>query len=40
MEKATGIKGIEFFWCDGEIAGIGNMSRTLPLIHDTELEEK
>lgn len=40
MEKATGIKGIEFFMSDlGEYAGIGNLSRTMELIHERELEE-
>jgi hypothetical protein len=33
MEKETGIKGIEFFWCDNSIVGIGNMDRTMKLIH-------
>lgn len=39
MAKKTGIKNIEFFICDNEIAGIGNAERTMPLIHDTELEK-
>ncbi len=38
IEKATGIKGIEFFFCDNEFAGIGNADRTLDLIHREELE--
>lgn len=33
MEKETGISGIEFFWCDNEIVGIGNVGRTMKLIH-------
>lgn len=33
MAKETGIKDIEFFWADNAICGIGNASRTLPLIH-------
>ena len=37
MAKKTGIKNIEFFFCDNEIAGIGNVERTLPLIRDTDL---
>ncbi len=37
--QKTGIKNIEFFRCDNEIVGIGNVERTMPLIHDTELEE-
>ena len=38
MEKVTGIKGIEFYHCDGEIAGIGNADRSMSLIHWRELE--
>lgn len=38
MEKATGIKGIEFILCDGEIVGVGNIDRTMRLIHREELE--
>lgn len=33
MRNATGITDIEFFFNDGELAGIGNVSRTMPLIH-------
>ena len=33
MEKETGIKGIEFFFSDGEMVGIGNAERTMELIH-------
>jgi hypothetical protein len=39
MEKITGIKGIEFFQCDGYYAGIGNVNRTMPLIQRDELEK-
>lgn len=39
MARKTGIKNIEFFFCDNEIAGIGNVERTMPLIHSTELEK-
>ncbi len=39
MEKATGIKDIEFFHCDGEIMGIGNVSRNMELIRFLELEK-
>ena len=39
MIKKTGIKDIEFFFCDNEIVGIGNTERTMRLIRDTELEE-
>lgn len=38
MEKKTG-EGIEFYKCNGEIVGIGNLARTMPLIHGEELEE-
>jgi len=38
MEKKTGIDGIEFFFCDNDIAGIGNVQRTMPLIRDNDLE--
>ncbi len=38
MAKKTSIKNIEFFSCDNEIVGIGNVERTMRLIHDTELE--
>jgi len=38
MAKKTGIVNIEFFFCDNEIAGIGNVERTMRLIPDTELE--
>jgi len=39
MKLVTGIKDIEFFFCDGEFSGIGNTSRTMELIHRHELEE-
>ena len=32
MAEETGIEDIEFFWADNAICGIGNASRTLPLI--------
>jgi hypothetical protein len=38
MEKETGIKGIEFIWCDNDIVGIGNSARTMALVHQTKLE--
>lgn len=37
MAKKTGIENLEFFFCDNEIVGIGNVERTIRLIHDTEL---
>ncbi len=33
LEKETGIMGIEFFAADGEYVGIGNIDRTMSLIH-------
>jgi hypothetical protein len=33
MAKDTEIQDIEFFFCDGEFAGVGNVSRTMELIH-------
>ncbi len=39
MEKELGIKDIEFFHADGSLAGIGNGSRTMELIHRHEIEE-
>ena len=38
MEKAIGIEGIEFFMCDNSIVGIGNVERTMELIHGEELD--
>ncbi len=38
MAKKTGIENIEFFSCDNDVVGIGNVERTLRLIQDTELE--
>ena len=32
MERETGIKGIEFFACDGDYVGVGNGDRTMKLI--------
>jgi hypothetical protein len=39
MAKKTHIENIEFFYCDNEIAGIGNAERTMPLIHHAELDK-
>jgi hypothetical protein len=39
VAKKTGIKNIEFFFCDNEIVGIGNVERTMRLIRDREIEE-
>lgn len=40
MQKETGIKGIEFFFIDGECAGIGTPAEPdkMNLIHREELE--
>lgn len=38
MAKKTGIENIEFFSCDNDIVGIGNVERTMRLINDVELE--
>ena len=34
MEEDTKIKGIEFFWCNNEIVGVGNFARTMDLIQN------
>jgi len=39
MSKEIGILGLEFFQCDNFFVGIGNLERTLPLIHARELEK-
>ena len=39
MERETGIEGIEFFFVDNELAGIGNAERTMKLIHRNRLEK-
>jgi len=33
LEREVQIEGIEFFACDGEYCGIGNIDRTMKLIH-------
>lgn len=33
MANETGIEDIEFIFVDGAVAGIGNASRTMPLIN-------
>ena len=40
MRKETKIKDIEFFFADNELAGIGNESRTMQLIHRSELDDQ
>lgn len=37
MKQKLG-KEYEFFHCDGELAGIGDVGRTIKLIHPEELE--
>ena len=32
ISKEIRIKDIEFFWCDNNIVGIGNISKTMELI--------
>ena len=39
MVKESGIKDVEFFFVDGEIAGIGNESRTIELLQGEDLEQ-
>lgn len=39
MIDKTGIQELEFFRADGEYVGIGNMSRTMKLISDTDLDK-
>jgi len=38
MSKKTGIENLEFFFCDNECAGIGNLERTMKLIQRKELQ--
>ena len=40
MSERTEIEDLEFFRCDGDYVGIGNISRTLKLIQREELEKK
>lgn len=40
MSKEVGIKDLEFFMCDGEYVGIGNVDRTMKLIHQNQLEQE
>ena len=41
MQKETGIKDIEFVFCDGEVSGIGTPSepKKMDLIHRETLEK-
>jgi hypothetical protein len=38
MSREVGIKNLEFFQCDNEFVGIGNVNKTLKLISSYELE--
>jgi predicted RNase H-like nuclease (RuvC/YqgF family) len=38
LSKATKIKDLEFFQCDNEYVGVGNVYRTMKLIQRKELE--
>lgn len=38
LEIESGIKGIEFFMCDNEYVGIGNVDRTMKLIQSDKLK--
>ncbi len=38
MAKDTGIEDIEFFHTEGMACGIGNISRTMKLVQENELE--
>jgi len=41
LSNATGLKDLEFFLSEnGYYCGIGNLDRTMNLIHDTELEKR
>lgn len=39
MWDSTKIEGIEFFFSDGEVVGIGNYNRSMELIRASELDE-
>jgi len=38
MSKKTGIKDLEFFQSDGDWCGVGNVDRTMGLLHREDLE--
>lgn len=40
MVNKTGIQELEFFRCDGDYVGIGNIDRTMKLIQQEELEKR
>ena len=39
MSDALGIEGLEFFWSDNSIVGIGSMDREYKLLQYEDLEE-
>lgn len=38
MQMESGIEDLEFFACDNDYVGIGDVSRDYPLLKDKELE--
>jgi len=38
MSKVVGIRDMEIFHCDGEMAGVGNYDRTMELLQRKKLE--
>jgi hypothetical protein len=40
MSLLSKIEGLEFFMCDNEYVGIGNVEKTMKLIQREELEKK
>lgn len=39
MQLVSGIEDLEFFKCDGDYVGIGNVDRTMNLIQQEDLEK-
>lgn len=39
MSKEMGVKNMQFFMCDNEVVGIGNLNRTMDLVHGRDLEK-
>jgi hypothetical protein len=40
MRKELDNNQLEFFYCDGELAGIGTIDRKMKLIHDSQLDKE
>lgn len=40
MSLLSKIEGLEFFMCDNEYVGVGNVEKTMKLIQREELEKK